>query len=347
MQGTISAKETVINNVLGAVCHNLAAIQMAMVEAAMREALKDVEMSIMCTELSTNLDDTAFMIQNFLASKKLEGIKDSSLCQYRWTATRFFREVGKGYKDITKNDVKMWLMKRSKEVSSNSLVNNRRNLQTFFNWLSDEGYISNNPIKSIGKMKVIQPENIHLTTEEEMTIRDYICRECVGKKEKAVIALLLSTGIRVGELAAMNRNDVNLLDGSITFRGEKSDRIRTVFLDLRARKYLQDYLMTRSDTCPALFVTDRVYDGSPKRLGKSRYEAITKEICRTAGITGKSCTVHVFRRTFATRLADQGAPLEVIQELLGHANADTTSKCYIAKSTKRIRDKVAKYMMVA
>jgi site-specific recombinase XerD len=346
-EATISVKETVINYVLGAVCHNLAAIQLSMVEAALREALKDVEMTVMCTEVSTDLDDTDYMIRNFLASKKMQGIKDSTLNQYRWTAKRFFRETGKNYKDINKNDIKIWLMRRSKEVGRNSLINNKRNLSTLFGWLSDEGYIAGNPMRNIGAMKTLQPENIHMTIEEEMLLRDYICRESVAKRERAIVALLLSTGIRVGEIAAMNRSDVNMLDGSITFRGEKSDRIRTVFLDLRARKYLQDYLMTRSDACPALFVTDRIYNGEPKRIGKHGYENITKNVCVAAGITGKSCTVHVFRRTFATRLADQGAPLEVIQELLGHANADTTSRCYIARSTKRIRDKVSKYMIVA
>jgi integrase len=202
-------------------------------------------------------------------------------------------------------------------------------------------------MRNIGNMKALQPENIHMTLEEEMSVRDYICKESVAKRERAIVALLLSTGIRVGELVSMNRSDVNLLDGSITFRGEKSDRIRTVFLDVRAKRYLQEYLLTRSDTCPALFVTERKYNGLPKRLCKTRYESITKEICRAAGVAGKECTVHVFRRTFATRLADQGAPLEVIQELLGHANADTTSRCYIARSTKRIRDKVSQYMIVA
>ena len=348
MQGaTIDTREAVINNVLGAVAQNLAAVQLNLVEAAIRNALKDMELRVMCTALTTQMDDNIFMLENFLATKKMEGIKESTLDQYRWTVKRFFREVNKNYRDVTKNDVKLWLTKRSREVGRNSLVNNKRNLQSFYNWLTDDGYVTTNPVRCIKTMKEIQPENIHMTDEEEMMVRDYICRESVCLKHRAIISFLLSTGIRVGEIEAMNRSDVNFMDGSVTFRGEKSDRIRTVFLDLRARKYLSEYIMSRTDNHPALFVTKRKYDGQPKRLRKPRYEMITKSICAAAGVTGKSCTVHVFRRTFATRLADQGCPLEVIQELLGHANSDTTSKCYVAKSIKRVKDRAAKYIMVA
>lgn len=348
MQGAaIPTREMVINNVLGTVATHLVAAQVAMVEAAMREALKDVELSVMCTELSVNLDDNEIMINNFFACKKLEGIKDSTLRAYGWAIRKFFREVNKNYRDITKNDVKLWLMRRSMEVSRNCVINYKRNLQSFYNWLTEEGYVQTNPVRAIKTMKEIQPENIYMTLEEEMMVRDYICRESVDIKHRAIISLLLCTGIRVGELEALDRTNVNFSDGSITFRGEKSDRIRTVFLDVRTRRYLTEYILTRTDQNPALFVTRRMYQGQPKRLRKSRYETLTKRICAAAGVTGKTCTVHVFRRTFATRLADRGCPLEVIQELLGHANSDTTSRCYVARSSKRVKDRASKYLVVA
>lgn len=348
MQGAaVPTREMVINNVLGTVANYLVAAQIAMVEAAMREALKDVELSVMCTALTVDLDDNAIMINNFLASKKMEGIKDSTLRAYGWAIRKFFREVNKNYKDVTKNDVKLWLMKRTREVSRNCVINYKRNLQSYYNWLTEEGYVQTNPVRAIKTMKELQPENIHMTIEEETMVRDYICRESVCVKHRAIISLLLCTGMRVGEVESLNRTDVNFSDGSITFRGEKSDRIRTVFLDVRAKLYLTEYIMLRKDNHPALFVTWREYKGQPKRLRKSRYETITKRICAAAGVVGKSCTVHVFRRTFATRLADRGCPLEVIQELLGHANSDTTSRCYVARSSKRVKDRAAQYLGVA
>ena len=114
----------------------------------------------------------------------------------------------------------------------------------------------------------------------------------------------------------------------------------------------QEYLETRDDTCEALFVTERSYKNEygileKKRMQKHAYEKLTKGICLAAGIKDKSCTVHVFRKTFATRLAERGCPLEVIQELMGHADAGTTSKHYIAKSRKRMKRECETYLLAA
>lgn len=165
-------------------------------------------------------------------------------------------------------------------------------------------------------------------------------------KEAAIVDFLLSTGVRVGELASMNISDVDFAKGTVTFRGEKGNcRFRTVLLGVRAKRHLMDYLNTRTDVDPALFVTDRHYNGAPKRMSKHGLETITKTVGKRAGLD-KNLTVHVFRRTFATRLADAGCPLEVIQELMGHAKPETTQR-YIARSQARVVQSAAKYFNAA
>ena len=140
-------------------------------------------------------------------------------------------------------------------------------------------------------------------------------------------------------------NNVNFAEGTVTFRGEKNESFRTVFLDACAKRHLAAYLNSRTDNSPALFVTERLYNGQPRRLKKDAIEKVTKAIGRAAGLN-KVLTVHVFRRTLATRLADKECPLDVIQELLGHRSPATTKR-YVAKNVTRIRRQAVRYMNAA
>ena len=336
-------RENVINDVVTAMSPLMDAVKLQMLEGAVRGALRGVKLEQECTELSTELDNTLHMLDCFVACKKLEGCRDGTLDQYRRTAKRMFSLVGKGYRDITKDDVRYYLAVRAPQVSPNTLVNERRNLSSFFGWLHDEGHIPVNPVKTI-KVRGEDVEVIFFSVDEEIAIREVQC--CL--RDKAMIAFLFSTGVRVGELAAMDRNNVDLLNASVTFRGEKgrTGKFRTVYLDQWARRYLAMYLSARKDNNPALFVSERVYDGQPRRLGNAAIEKITKGIVKKAGVKTVG-TVHVFRRTFATRLAARGCPIDIIQELMGHADPSTTLKHYIAKTGSRTKTEWAKYAYAA
>lgn len=336
MDAAMDVRENVINDIIRAMAPVVEIIQLQMLEGAVRGALHGLKLEKECTELSTELDDTRYVLECFLANKKLEGCVDDTLDQYQRTAQRFFIMLGKGYKHITKDDVKYYLSIRSQQVVPNTLVNEKRNLSSLFSWLHDEGMIERNPVKQIKGIRGEDVEFIYFSVEEEIAIRDVQC----SVRDKAIIAFLLSTGVRVGEVAAMNRINVDLAKGTVTFRGEKSrkGKFRTVFLDTRAKKYLAEYLASRKDNHPALFVTERYYNGHPKRIRNAGYEIITHRICEKAGILKEKGTVHTFRRTFATRLADRGCPLEIIQELMGHSDSGTTSRHYVAKSRKRTQE---------
>lgn len=337
----ISKKDMVINNIVAAMGEHLDSKLLRLLENVMRQNLYGLEVTEECTDLAVRMEDNDRIVQVFLASKKLEGCKDNSLLQYRLTAQQFFSVIQKKYTDVTKDDIKVYLAWRMQRVKPKTVQNTKSNLSSLFGWLHDEGYISANPV-SRGRIKLDELENIHLTPEEEVQVRD------VPKnlKEAAIVDFLLSTGVRVGELASMNISDVDFAKGTVTFRGEKgSCRFRTVLLDVRAKRHLMDYLNERTDTNPALFVTDRRYNGAPKRMSKHGLETITKTVGKRAGLD-KNLTVHVFRRTFATRLADAGCPLEVIQELMGHVKPETTQR-YIAKSQARVVQSAARYFNAA
>lgn len=346
----IAGKEQVINNVLIAMQAALSSIQMQILENAIRESLKGYRLEEECTELATSMDDNDYILKLFAANKKLEGCVMRTIEQYVRQTKNFLEYVNKNYKDVTKDDVKLYLAFYGRGKKPNTIANAKRYLSSFYSWAHDEGYISSNPVKCIKGIKPVQVENIHLTQEEEIAVRDAAATCC--KRDIAIVDLLLSTGLRVGELEALNRDDIDFRNCSITLQSEKSSRYRTVYLDVRARKHLEEYLWTRQDKCEALFSTGRSYPNAygirePKRLGKHAYEKITKAIGVQAGIRDKSCTVHVFRRTLATRLSERGCPLEIIQELLGHADAGTTSKHYVAKSGNRVKRAAEQYLMAA
>lgn len=339
----VDNREIVIHEILGAMEPILDAMKLNMLEGAIRAALRGLKLEKECTELSTELDGTESVIQCFCASKKVEGCADSTIRHYRDTALRFFQTVNKGYKTATKDDIKAYMAIRSQQISTNSVVNEKRNLSSLFTWLHDEGYVEKNLLKSI-KMRGEDVELVYFTTQEEIAIRDTWC----NIRDKAMIAFLFSTGVRVGELAALNRSDVDLASCSVTFRGEKSrkGKFRTVYLDEYARRYLRAYLVARTDFNPALFVSTRRYDGQPRRLTEAGIEKITKTVTERAGVAKKG-TVHIFRKTFATRMADRGCPLNVIQDLLGHADLGTTMKCYVAKIPERNREEWRRYVFAA
>lgn len=336
-------RENVINDVVTAMSPLMDSMELNMLEGAVRGALRGVKLEKECTELSTERDNTLHMIDCFVACKKLEGCRESTLEQYKRTAKRLFELTGKGYHDITKDDVRYYLAVRAPQVGPNTLVNERRNLSSIFGWLHDEGHIPRNPVKTI-KVRGQDVEVIFFSVDEEIAIREVPC--CL--RDKAMIAFLFSTGVRVGELAAMDRSNVDLMNASVTFRGEKgrTGKFRTVYLDQWARRYLAMYLSARKDNNPALFVSERVYDGQPRRLGNAAIEKITKGIVKKAGVKTVG-TVHVFRRTFATRMSERGCPIEVLQELMGHADPATTLKHYVAKTGARAKAEWAKYAYAA
>jgi integrase/recombinase XerD len=192
--------------------------------------------------------------------------------------------------------------------------NIRRNISSFFSWLEEEDYILKSPMRRIHKIKTIQPVKTTITDEAIEKLRD----NCECLRDLAMIDLLYSTGIRVGELVKLNISDINFEERECVVFG-KGDKERRVYFDAKAKLHLQSYIENRIDDNPALFVTlDSPYD----RLKISGVEIRIREL-------GKKCNLerihpHKFRRTMATRAIDKGMPIEQVQKILGHSQIDTT-----------------------
>lgn len=261
-------------------------------------------------------DDSFELLKRFISTKKLEGRSDKTLKYYKSTVEKMLQATDKNVKAITTDDLREYLTdyQSRSTVSKQSVDNVRRNLSSFFTWLEDENYILKSPVRRIHKIKTTTPVKETYTDDEMERLRD----SCKEIRDLAMIDLLSSTGMRVGELVLLNREDIDFNERECIVLG-KGDKERMVYFDARTKLHLQEYLKSRSDTNPALFVGLR----SPnERLEIGGVEVRIRKLGRSIGI--KKCHPHKFRRTMATVAIDKGMPIEQVQKLLGHEKIDTT-----------------------
>ena len=224
--------------------------------------------------------------------------------------------ISKPEKQITTEDLRSYLdtYQRRGTVSKVTLDNVRRILSSFFSWLEDEDYIVKSPVRRIHKVKTGKTVKETYTDESLELMRDY----CDNPRDLAMIDLLASTGIRVGELVKLNRADVDFENRECIVFG-KGTKERKVYFDARTKIHLQKYLASRIDDNEALFVSlIKPFD----RLQISGVEIRLRKIGRDLGI--HKTHPHKFRRTLATMAIDKGMPIEQVQQLLGHQSIDTT-----------------------
>ncbi|UYC94276.1 tyrosine-type recombinase/integrase [Clostridium perfringens] len=254
----------------------------------------------------------------FISSKRVEGCSEKSLKYYKSTIENMLNVLGKEIKHITTEDLRKYLSKyyENSSCSKVTIDNIRRILSSFFSWLEDENYILKSPVRRIHKIrtgKVIK----ETYTDEHLEIMRDSCKEI---RDLAMIDLLNSTGIRVGELVKLNIDDVNFNERECIVTG-KGDKQRKVYFDARTKIHLENYLKSRRDNNNALFVS---LIKPHKRLKISGVEIRMRELGRKLNIT--KVHPHKFRRTLATRAIDKGMPIEQVQQLLGHQKIDTTLK---------------------
>jgi integrase/recombinase XerD len=256
------------------------------------------------------------VVKYYLASKAVENMSQGTLKIYRLRLEDFFKLARKPFSDVRANDIRMYLYycKSERHASDAYLDNIRRILSAFFSWLVANEYIVRNPCASIDSIKYQAPERTPLTSYELEELR-WVCRTV---REKALVDLLFSSGIRASECSAVNLSDIDWKARSIIIRHGKGDKRRVVYFNAESELSLRKYLETRQDDCEALFVTIRA---PHHRLG---IRSIETEI----GKIGRRCEHHVFphklRHTFATSGLRGGMPLDKLQALMGHAKPETT-----------------------
>ena len=255
-------------------------------------------------------------LQMFIDAKRIEGCSDRTLRYYQVTVEHLLQTVDVEIRKMTTDDLRSYLADYQKinNCSKVTIDNIRRNLSSFFSWLEEEDYILKSPMRRIHKIKTKQQVKEIISDEMIEKMRD----NCKTKRDLAIIDLLYSTGIRVGELVRLNISDIDFEERECVVYG-KGDKERRVYFDAKAKLHLQNYIKRRADDNPALFVTlDAPYD----RLKISGVEIRMRELGRMLNIP--KIHPHKFRRTMATRAIDKGMPIEQVQKILGHSQIDTT-----------------------
>lgn len=256
------------------------------------------------------------IIQTFLAAKRVEGCSNKTLTYYDSTIRNVLKSTGKSVQDITTDDLRIYLdsYQTNNGVSKVTIDNIRRILSTFFAWLEDENFIIKSPVRRIHKVKTCKTVKETYSDEFLEIMRD----NAESIRDLAMIDLLASTGIRVGELVLINRVDVDFVNRECIVLG-KGNKQRKVYFDARTKIHLQRYLSARTDDNPALFVTlHKPYS----RLQIKGVEMRLQRLGRKLGLI--RVHPHKFRRTLATMAIDKGMPIEQVQQLLGHESVDTT-----------------------
>jgi len=260
--------------------------------------------------------DNQGYLQVFLDAKRIEGCSERTITYYRATIERMLLNITTPIRRITTDEIRKYLVdyQQVNNCSKVTVDNVRRNISSFFGWLEEEDYILKSPMRRIHKIKTRQNVKHTISDEEIEKLRD----GCQCIRDMAMIDLLYSTGIRVGELVNLNIADIDFEERECVVFG-KGDKERRVYFDARTKLHLQDYINHRTDNNPALFVT---LDAPYERLKISGVEIRVRSLGRKLNLD--RIHPHKFRRTMATRAIDKGMPIEQVQRILGHSQIDTT-----------------------
>ena len=256
------------------------------------------------------------LLKLFLSAKQVEGCSGKSLKYYRTTLSKMITKMNKSIRQVETNDIRSYISdyENISNAGKVTLDNIRRIISSFFAWLEDENYIVKSPARRIHKIRTGKTVKDVYSDEELEQMRD----SCTNSRDLAIIDILSSTGIRVGELVNLNITDVNFEKRECIVLG-KGNKQRKVYFDARTKIHLHEYVANRHDETNALFVS---LNNPHNRLSIRGIETILHKI----GSNLKSTKVHPhkFRRTLATKAIDKGMPIEQVQVLLGHSQIDTT-----------------------
>ena len=270
-------------------------------------------------------DSEQNLVELFLSAKRIEGCSEKSLKYYNATIQALIDGVRKPIKHIQTEDIRNYLIEYQVEKKSSRVTidNIRRILSSFFSWLEDEDYILKSPVRRIHKVKTASNIKETYSDEELELMRD----NCSKIRDLAMIDMLASTGMRVGEMVLLNKSDINFNERECIVFG-KGDKERIVYFDARTKIHLKEYLQSRNDDNPALFVSLKA---PSSRMSIGGVEVRLRKFGKQLGL--QKVHPHKFRRTLATMAIDKGMPIEQLQQLLGHRRIDTTLQYAMVKQS--------------
>ena len=318
-------KQQLINSIMQQMLKTLNNAQSIKLQRVLHQELAKVELvgyECFDGEIAGNNDE---LVEVFLAAKRIEGCSEKSLKYYKATIDTMINAVKKRIQEIDTNDLRTYLTEyqRAKNLSKVTIDNIRRILSSFFSWLEDEDYILKSPVRRIHKVKSISTIKETYTDEMLEIMRD----KCDNLRDLALIDILASTGIRVGELVLLNIEDINFIERECVVLG-KGNKERIVYFDARTKIHLQNYLESRTDDNHALFTSLKA---PYNRLKIGGVESRLRELGKKLNI--HKVHPHKFRRTLATKAIDKGMPVEQLQRLLGHQRIDTTMQYAMVKQS--------------
>lgn len=291
-------------------------MQLHLSEVQMQLLHKTLNAIIPAAETESTYEKEPDYVQIFLAAKRVEGCSDKTIRYYESTIRNVIVAINKSPEGATTDDIRLYLddYQQKSGASKVTLDNIRRILSSFFAWLEDEDYIVKSPVRRIHKVKTCKTVKETYTDEALEIMRD--SAECV--RDLAIIDMLASTGMRVGELVKLNKTDIDFQNRECIVLG-KGNKQRKVYFDARTKIHLKKYIDTRCDDSEALFVS---LQNPYNRLQISGVEIRLRELGRKLNLN--KVHPHKFRRTLATMAIDKGMPIEQVQQLLGHQSVDTT-----------------------
>ena len=309
-------KDHIITEIKTAMQTVISAEQMSILSNVLIRTLHDVDVTAANNDSQTRVRANSQLQTLFISAKRVEGCSEKTLKYYASTIGSMLSLIDKDIIDITTNDLRCYLSNyQSANNSSKVTIDNiRRIFSSFFSWLEDEDYILKSPVRRIHKVKTGSLVKEVLSDENLETLRD----SCTHIRDLAIIDLLSSTGIRVGELVKINRDDIDFHERECVVFG-KGNKEREVYFNARTKIHLKQYLASRTDDNPALFVS---LHSPHNRLNVSGVELRLRQLGRKVAIN--KVHPHKFRRTLATMAIDKGMPIEQVQKLLGHVKIDTT-----------------------
>ena len=315
-------KQQIIESIIQQMLQHLDNVQLQRLKSVLEHELFDCEIK---TQAKRDEDDGNQLLDSFITAKRIEGCSEKTLKYYRTTIENMAEAVGKSVRHIQTEDLRTYLTnyKQKNSPSRVTIDNIRRILSSFFSWLEDEDYIIKSPVRRIHKVKTATNVKETYTDEDLEKMRD----NCVELRDLAIIDMLASTGMRIGEMVLLNKADIDFNERECVVFG-KGDKERVVYFDARTKIHLQNYINSRTDENPALFVTLR----SPfERIKIGGIETRLRKMGKELEI--EKVHPHKFRRTLATMAIDKGMPIEQLQQLLGHKRIDTTLQYAMVKQS--------------
>lgn len=323
-------KERFIGNVVTIMSNDLTSEQLALMRNCITSLLAEYDLVEHKELPTTEVVTDEHILKYFLASKKISGCSEKTILQYKYHIVKFLDYVNKKVVEVTTNTIRYYLAYLGSKANTNCYIDNvRRVLNSFFQFCENEEYIIKNPCKRIEKIKYYTEMKQPYTDTEAELLR----KACKTPREKALIDVLFSTGIRREELTKIKLTDMNLQDRSIKIHG-KGGKFRTVYFSARCELAIKDYIDSKKFSSDYLFSSEKQTTQDHKLCGGALAKAV-KLIGANAGVTNVHC--HKFRRWFGTYMANRGVPLQDLKEMMGHANVNVTNAHYTYANSERIK----------